>query len=137
MLYSVGRCEGTQHTGHGTHSHVLGGKSNIHILNGVGGSLQESLMYSTNRLKCCFAAPITASVGIDVVPVFGRIIGCSDETIIERLIKCPDCTANRCLSVVAQSLIWQHQTKTNDNDGDRLHGCPSFTFRKTIIPCCE
>src|SRR5450631_3801198 len=76
-------------------------------------------------IECCthrFAAPTATSVRTDVVPVFGRVVSRAHETIIERLIKCLDRSANGCLSVVAQCRARQHEEQTNDDDADRLHG---------------
>ena len=41
-------------------------------------------MHFTHRIECCFAAPIATSVGIDVVPIFGRVVSRAHETIISK-----------------------------------------------------
>src|SRR5262249_61864979 len=104
--------ERTPNTGPSSPRHILCRKSDIHILDGIGCALQEGLMQCAHVLKRCFPAPIATSVGADVVPVFRRIVGWPDETIIERLIKCLDGSANACLSVVARRRTRQEeQTK--------------------------
>ena len=44
-------------------------------------------MNGAHRLQRCFADPIAPSIRIDVIPIFGRVVGWLGETIIERLIK--------------------------------------------------
>src|SRR5262249_40306026 len=112
MLYSVGRCEGTQYTCHSSHCHILSRKSDIHIRDGIGCALQESLMHSAHCPQRCFAVPVATSVWIDVVPVFRRVVGWRNETIIECLIKCLDRSANSLFSVVAQDRRRHHQEQT-------------------------
>jgi hypothetical protein len=51
-------------------------------------------VHCAHSLKRRFAAAIATSKGINVIPIFRRVVSGPNETFVERLVKCLDRNSN-------------------------------------------
>jgi hypothetical protein len=83
-------------------------------------------MNGAHRLQRCLAALIAPSIGIDMIPILGRVVERPGETIVERLIKCLDRGSDGSFPVVTQGSKLRDKNQPDEGYCDRLQGQPPF-----------